>query len=284
MSISRINFKQLRQENLRDTFAAFERAFERLDIRFYLIGALARDTWFAEKGIRTLGTKDIDLAVMVPDQEKFDTLKDYLVSKEKFTATKNEYTIRDPQGFEVDLFPFGELNIEGKKITDKEGLVHTGITGFSEVYEKATGEVSFESKHNFLVASLAGIVILKFIAWDDRPEMRSDDIADIAVIINHYFELEEKLIYNEHSDLFALEFYDLKTLSARVLGREMGLIIKKNDLLLGRILTILRDNVESIKRKLFTLLYDEESPGHLDYQAEIIKEILIGIDEKSKDN
>jgi len=36
----RINFKELRQENLTDIFAAFERALQQLDIDFYLIGAL----------------------------------------------------------------------------------------------------------------------------------------------------------------------------------------------------------------------------------------------------
>src|SRR5262245_49759963 len=116
MSISKINFRQLRQENLKDTFAAFERAFDHLGIQFYLIGALARDTWFADKGIRALGTKDIDFAVMISDKQQFDTLKDRLVKQEKFTTTLNEYTLRDPKGYEVDLFPFGELEIEGRKI------------------------------------------------------------------------------------------------------------------------------------------------------------------------
>lgn len=105
MSTSRINFKQLRQENLKSTFAAFERAFSKLRIRFYLIGALARDTWFVGKGIRALGTKDIDLAVLVSDLSQYDALKTFLVQKEKFSLTANEYTLRDPQGYEVDLFP-----------------------------------------------------------------------------------------------------------------------------------------------------------------------------------
>ena len=84
MNTSRINFKQLRQENLKSTFAAFEKAFSKLDIGFYLIGALARDTWFVDKGIRALGTKDIDLAVLVSDQLKYEALKKYLVQEEIF--------------------------------------------------------------------------------------------------------------------------------------------------------------------------------------------------------
>ena len=80
-NIYRINFKQLRQENLKEVFASFERALQVLDIDFYLIGAIARDTWFAQKGIRALGTKDVDFAVMVSNPEIFSELKKYLVSK-----------------------------------------------------------------------------------------------------------------------------------------------------------------------------------------------------------
>jgi predicted nucleotidyltransferase len=282
MSTSRINFKQLRQENLKETFAAFERAFIKLDISFYLIGALARDTWFAEKGIRALGTKDIDLAVMVPGQEKFDALKHYLISSENFTETSNEYTLKDTKGFEVDLFPFGELNIEGKKIADKAGFVHTDISGFREVYEEATEQVNFENKFTFHVASLAGIIILKLVAWDDRPEMRSDDIKDIAAIINNYFELEESLIFDHHADLFSQDNNDLKLLSARVLGREMATVLKRNDLLKDRIISILSDNNQPLLKNLSVLIFSDESPGPLDYQAEIITEILKGINERIK--
>ncbi|QEC40787.1 hypothetical protein [Pseudobacter ginsenosidimutans] len=79
----------------------FEKAFSKLDIGFYLIGALARDTWFVDKGIRALGTKDIDLAVLVSDQLKYEALKKYLVQEENFSLTANEYTLRDPQGYAV---------------------------------------------------------------------------------------------------------------------------------------------------------------------------------------
>lgn len=280
MSTSRINFNQLRQENLKGTFAALERAFVNLDIRFYLIGALARDTWFADKGIRSLGTKDVDFAVLVGGQENFDALKNFLVKTEKFTETSNEYTLRDLNGFEVDLFPFGVLNIEGKKIVDKEGLVRTDITGFREVYDEATIEVTFENQYTFRVASLAGIVILKLIAWDDRPEMRSDDIRDIAAIMNNYFELEEQIIYGQHIDLFEEEFSNLRMLAGRVLGREMAAIVAKNELLKDRILSILDSNKTAMRHQLFILMFDNESPAFMEDQADLVTEIIKGIKEK----
>ena len=88
-----IDLNQLRQENLRATFESFERAMDVLDIDFYLIGAFARDTWLAQKGIRAVGTKDIDFAVLVSDEKKYGELRKYLTEKQGFIAsTSNEFT------------------------------------------------------------------------------------------------------------------------------------------------------------------------------------------------
>lgn len=281
MSIYKISFKQLRQDNLIYTFPAFERAFKKMQIEVYLIGALARDTWFAEKGIRALGTKDIDFAVLVPDKNKFNELKDYLITVENFRETKNEYTLIDTKGYQVDLLPFGDLDIEGKKIIDSQGHVHTNVSGFKEVYEEATEVVVFDGKFHFKVSSLAGIVILKLIAWDDRPEMRSQDIKDISLIIQHYFKLEEELIFNNHSDLFDIEDYDLTRLAARALGREMSTVLNRNELLKQRILHILASNLGSINKSIVAILFENESGDTVTYQYEILKELLKGIEERT---
>ena len=276
----RINFKQLRQENLKDTFASFERALQHLDIDFYLIGALARDTWFAQKGIRALGTKDIDFAVMVSDPGKFDALKQFMITKEGFTqSSANEYVLFDQKGYPIDLLPFGSLEIEGKKIVDKEGLVHTNVSGFNEVYDQAIEEVSFEGKYRFNVATLAGIVILKFISYDDRPEMRSQDIKDIGAILDNYFELETETIFAKHADLFENVESDLTKIAARVLGRQMRPALNKNTLLKERLLSILHQNTGSVNESAIGFLLHDESPATIEYQVDLLKEIIAGIDD-----
>src|SRR5437867_1010522 len=109
----KISFKQLRQENLRGTFASFERALTAIDIDFYLIGAIARDTWFVQKGVRALGTKDVDFAVLISDKNKYLYLKKFLIEKEGFTpSTSNEYMLFDKKGNQIDLLPFGAIEIE----------------------------------------------------------------------------------------------------------------------------------------------------------------------------
>lgn len=49
-----------------------------------------------------------------------------------------------------------------------------------EVYQSGTEEVEMETGHNFKIATLPSIVLLKLIAFDDRPEKRSKDARDIA--------------------------------------------------------------------------------------------------------
>jgi predicted nucleotidyltransferase len=241
--IYRINFKQLRQETLKDIFASFEKALAALQIDFYLIGALARDTWFASKGIRALGTKDVDFAVMVPNEDSYQSLKQFLVDKEEFIeSSSNKYALFSKNGRQVDLLPFGAIEIEGRKIKDAAGMIRTDITGFTEVYEAAVVEVLFED-FAFKVSSIPGIVILKMIAYDDRPEIRSKDIRDIASILNHYFDLETDMIYENHIDLFDNnDMHSQLHIAARVLGREMQPILYRNALLKERIVNLLTIN------------------------------------------
>ncbi|HTM91311.1 MAG TPA: hypothetical protein VL095_02755 [Flavisolibacter sp.] len=283
MSTYRINFKQLRQEGLKELFYALERSFNSLKIDFYIIGALARDTWFAQKGIRALGTKDIDLAIFISDYDKFDMLKQHLITTENFiSSSTNEYVLFDRNGLQIDLLPFGAIDLEGRKIIDHQGIHHSNVLGFKEVYEEAVEEVNFENRFQFKVSTLPGIVVLKFIAYDDRPEIRSQDIKDIYAILMHYFDLETDLIYEKHADLFEQEEKDLTQLAARALGREMKPILEKNSLLKERLLSILKDNTDSLASSALALLFQEESDSEIStiqYQVSLLKEIIAGIDD-----
>ena len=157
--------------------------------------------------------------------------------------------------------------------------IHTNISGFQEVYDEATELVEFDGTFHFKVSSLAGIVILKLTAWDDRPEIRSQDIRDISLIIKYYFKLEEELIYNHHNDLFEIENYNLTTLAARVLGREMAAVLKRDTLLKQRILNILELNSASIDQSIVAVLFENESGGTVEQQYQILQELRKGIEE-----
>jgi predicted nucleotidyltransferase len=72
-----------------------------------------------------------------------------------------------------------------------------------EVYKSGTTELTLQTGHHFNIATLPSIVLLKLIAFDDRPENRFKDPRNIINIILHFFDLQAELIYSQHSDLFA---------------------------------------------------------------------------------
>jgi len=241
---------------------AIERGFEKFGVDYYLIGALARDTWMGLHNIQPgRATKDIDFAILIPDISTFHELKDYLVAQEDFNEYKeNAFVLLWKDGTQVDLLPFG--NIEDNGVVRVQGRGHTSINvdGFLEVYQQGLPEVMLETGNKFKFCSLHGIVLLKLIAWDDRPEMRAKDIGDICGILEHYFDINTEGIFNNHNDLFVDKDATLTDIAATVLGREIGVVMSQNHNIANRVMGILAENIQhegnSKLVRLMTSYYD----------------------------
>lgn len=251
MSYYKINYKQLRQEpDISEMLSALERGFEKFGIDFYLVGAVARDVWMS--GINKIAprrtTGDIDFAVLINDKGIYETLIKHLIDIEGFTPFKgNAFVLIWKGKTEVDLLPFGAIEDEdGRVTTNGLGLTNINLQGFTEVYEEGLPQLDLEGKHQFKFCTLPGIVVLKLIAWDDRPEVRRDDIKDISDILNHFFNMYDNEIYENHNDLFGDESADLKHIAARVMGREMNKIAKRNEKVFSRIKGILDANTDDM--------------------------------------
>lgn len=122
---------------------------------------------------------------------------------------------------------------------DEEGGEAIYVNGLEEVYHKATVlAVDVESGIEFRIATLPAILLLKLIAYDDRPERRPQDPGDIREIIQNYFDIEDRMIYDNHNDLFDRDL-ELHEYAAIVLGREIGPIVSMNRVLRERVLDIL---------------------------------------------
>jgi predicted nucleotidyltransferase len=275
----KINFESLRQEGLKPLFEALERGFKALNIDFYLVGAIARDTWFAHHGIIPLGTKDVDFAVCIPSKENYEKLRQYLCNQEGFGSSKqNQFVLFSPQGLQVDLLPFGEIEVEGKVMIEGKGLTQIAVNGFREVYENGTDLVSFENKQAFKVCTLPGIVILKLIAYDDRPEVRQNDIKDISLILKHYFDIETDIIYEQHNDLFE-DNRDTPIIAARVVGRQMKRIIGRSLDLKKRVTIILQREIDNSEKSKMVELMVRGTDNSIIDAIEILKEILQGLND-----
>lgn len=279
MSYYITDFHKIRQEkSVLRVLEALERGFLKFGIDYYLVGAVAREVWM--RGIHditsTRATSDIDFAILIRDSEHYDTLQSYLISKEGFSSVReNAFVLIAPNGIEIDLLPFGAIEKEGKVAVKGMGMTTIHLDGMREVYEEAVLDVTFENTITFKVCTLPGIVLLKLIAWDDRPEMRSSDLADIADILSHFFYIYDELIWSQHHDLFDQNL-SLDRISARVLGREMGKILCRNEGLKLRILDML-SNHSLQKREHIAIAFATSLGQTLEEAGHLIDAISQGI-------
>jgi predicted nucleotidyltransferase len=197
-------FKYFGSEELPALFAALKRVFDIEKVPFYLIGARARDVWFLPLK-QTRITLDIDWIVASSEKSVFENIKKRLITQEGFNRTQNPFTLLSSKGTTVDLLPFLE--------TDAQHLA-----GLKEVFKRGTENVFFDDGSIYQVATLPAIVLLKLVAWHDRPEHRMKDLTDIALIFESYFDLFADDIYDNHNDLF--EINSLDAIAAHVIGRK----------------------------------------------------------------
>ena len=280
----KIPFSKIREEGqFKEIFLALERGFIKFGIDFYLVGATARDVWM--KGIHDLppkrATSDIDFGIMIKDSFVFDDLKSYLIEEEGFIPSKgNEFVLIWKDKSQVDLIPFGDLESEGIVTVKGTGFTSMNVEGFKEVYEQASEEIITEGQR-FKVCTLPGIVILKLIAWDDRPEVRRDDIDDIAEIIKNYFHLNDEVIFEQHSDLFTDDI-ELAEIASQFLGREIGKIVSGNPKLVERIKGILENGLNDDNN--LAELFASESDETIEYSKSLISHIKKGIEEVTSES
>lgn len=280
-----INLNKLRQdENFLKAVLAIEKALVSLQIDYYLIGALARDMWF--QGVNDIkpkrATSDIDFAILLQNKSVFDQLKKYLIEKEGFSEYKeNPYVLITPNKIEIDLLPFGEIEEDGKVVVSGTGMTTILVDGLNEVYNSNIPVVNIDDKISFKVCPLAGIVLLKLIAYDDRPESRVHDLTDIADIFKYYFTINDSEIWENHSDLFIDEM-SLEFISARVIGREIGKILESNLKLKDRIISLLNSD----ENKNFSMI-SQTIALHLNNTIEnsikLLQEIVSGIEDNHFD-
>ena len=236
--------------------------FRKHEVEFYLVGAMARDIQLASKpgygAIR--GTKDIDLAIMLANEEQFYIVKDDLLATGNFEALSTEpIKLYYKKSLEVDLLPFGGIENENRETRISRPKVFVlDMPGFQEVYSSVI-PASVDGL-TVKVCSLEGIVLLKLMANDDRPS-RTKDITDIEHIIQVYFNLFDEEVYTSYFDI--MELYDtgqgnyLPLVSARLIGRKIKALLSNSPAVLDRIKTILRNRLTDTWQAMLDGLQDE---------------------------
>ncbi len=238
--------KQINLTQLKGVLDVLQQVFMELDVDFYMIGAIAREYWYKQGNKKIPQTKDVDFAVFVASREIYEAVRERLKDHQFATARENAFVMISPEGIQVDLLPFGAISLDDGVTITGEGMTSIRINGFAEVYQAGIVEAKTDTGHKFKTATLPAIVLLKLIAYDDRPEKRQKDARDIASIIQHFFDLQSNLIYEHHQDLFASDQPEraLEVIAAIVIGREIAKICLMNHTLKDRVWNIISTHID----------------------------------------
>lgn len=250
-----------------EMLVALEMVLRRFQVDFYLVGAIARDIHFSASPALapSRSTRDVDIAVMLADEDQFYDIKDALLSTGEFTAHPTEaIKLFYKQAIEIDILPFGDIEDEYREIRIHKPRSFTmDVPGFQEMLPH-TKEITVTGNIRLKVCSLEGLVLLKLIAYDDNPT-RIKDITDIEHIITVYFDLQDQEIYQEHLDV--IDRYDaaapnyLQLISARVIGRKIGILISDSNQLHKRAIDITRKRLTNTWQALADGLEEIKDPS-----------------------
>lgn len=269
-NIYKTNFEKVK-EVYKDIFEALERAFKKFDMDYYLIGAQSRDVWTDHLDLIKRTTRDIDYCVYVKDRDTWNELNEYLINEEGFTRDEQE-PYRFYKDNIVDLIPFGGMEINGEVILDNP-TTEISVFGCKEVTEDA---VILEG--TFKVVTLAGLCIMKLIAYNEKPDIRAKDLEDYFFIVKNYHEIAgEELFDSKHDDLIEGDF-EMNIASSRMLGRNMALTLNRNIKLKEKIISILSHQLRDFNELEIDEMYKvRERDDDLIVRFKLVLETIKGI-------
>jgi len=210
-----------------------DRVVRELSLDSFVVGAMAREILLSGVFGLSAGraTRDVDLAVAVKGWHEFEAIKARLVGTGAFISDEriahrlyygSGKTRRD---YPLDLIPFGDLEQRGSEIAwPPDGAVVMNVAGYREAF---TSGVPVEVERGFTVrvVSLAGLAMLKLVAWADRGAADSRDAIDVATLLRHYAAAgNEDRLYGAEMRFLELVSYDLDLAGARLLGADAGRI------------------------------------------------------------
>lgn len=278
MTTSNQTYKELAIPYFKESFDCIDEVMQEFQIPYYLIGVSAIALELLKNGIKpSRGTKDIDFAVMISTFNTYEKISDAMEAKgfRKVSAPWTFYS--ENYKVAVDILPYGEIE-EIDTIHFNQRYTDLHVLGFKEVMEEAI-QVQIEEKIAN-IPPLAGMVLLKLIAWSDRPEERENDLSDILKIIQHYFNLNWDEITKIHFDTLEQDPFDQLRIAAEVLGRNSRLYLQKSKALSERISIVLKSNLEDASKSTIAKDWARKLDKDVEYAFSLLNAFQKGIEYK----
>lgn len=253
-------------------------------LRLFIVGAQARDLllqYVYDLPVHR-ATNDIDFGIIVESWDEFTKLRDNLIADKKFQphSTMNQRLIHESDLL-IDLVPFGDLEqVSGQISWPPDFSTVMSTVGFREAYDNSIN-IRIADDLIVKVASLAGLALMKIIAWDDRRFER--DAEDLGLVMRHYLDAgNEDRIYTEQGDCFDLlnEEFDYERASARILGRDVGQLLNDNSrTIVARVLSENADQLSVDALAMAMIRNKANYHGDYDRTRLMLGELRIGISE-----
>lgn len=278
--MSNLLYNALQNSHLKDIIHDLQKAASELKIDFFGVGALARNTWYIANNEQARGTKDVDFGVYVPSTGIYIQLREKLVEDYSYRkVSTNVFRLISPYGIPLDLLPFGEIKEDNETTREGAAILSINLEGFSEVYTHGLTIVEIEND-KIQVCSIPSVILLKLIAYDDRPENRPKDPLDIDSIMKHYPSIEMEFIWAEYTFLYEEDRSDLSSeeIGIKVLGYEISKIIHENKKLINRTLSILTRAI-NLDSKLAQQMIQDAEKETIESKSKILKTLKEGIQE-----
>lgn len=279
MNISNQTYKELAIPYFKEVFDCIDEVMIKLNVPYYLIGASAVALGLLKDGIKpSRGTKDIDFAIMISSIQEFETIAEELIKHGFINVKDSSWRFyNNSYNIVIDLLPFGEIE-EEFTVNFNERYTDLHVLGFSEVLQDSV-RVEIEEK-SVQIPSLEGMIVLKLIAWSDRPEVRNSDLYDILKIVEHFFDINFDEIVEHCYDTFPEEgVLDQFKIAARVLGRKASKFLNVSEAINERILKTINDNVANVENSAIAKQWVRGKDWDLEYAVEILEEFKLGLTE-----
>lgn len=264
---------------LKGALREIENACREFNTGYFLIGLKAVDIWLISLNKQPFrATNDADLTVFMETPEQYKAFADYLIQNNTFKQFGGSHRfIYHKCSALIDILPW---NLESTFIIKDKSRTELSNLGLPNA-RNFTIAFSWDGDFETQIASLPAIVLLKLIAWHEKPEYRRNDIPDIAKVLEKYYVFAEEDILHNHNDLFGGN-PDLDIIAARVMGRKMTEIIGNSDnlrtIILGILETALQEKETS--RLLQQLILDPDTETIQDKIA-LVQAVINGLNDNS---
>ena len=231
------NISSLKFSNklLKGLLQELSKYFANKGISFYVLGATARDIIIRQllDQESSRRTRDLDIAIAIPDWDKYDEISTEIAGLEHFKKSNNQkQRFYYYEEYELDIVPFGEVAKGNEHIYwPPEEEIAMSVQGFDEAL-KDFMTIRVDDEFDIRIASLSGLFLLKLNAWIDRHGETSKDAEDLYYIIDKYYDVfeERNQERNYHQEVYDMVDFDIFVVGAIWLGYDIEGILSKEQI------------------------------------------------------